>query len=223
MTRSCCVVRSGWDHRAFWGADPIPWGASGTPPEPPRPLPFAGEWVRLEVCLRPRAWPTPPSAAWPSLPLGGRAVWDWAVWSAPPPSGQPEVSVTPTGGGGRRPSAGPHGGVPGNRQAVVSWGPDRQRRHRSNEPGLQHGFEPGWSCSMLSVPVVLDLIGPASSASGSNQMSAWSRWGGELTSSAAVVYSSKRAAGHVCPRDRQGLLKQGRADETRAAAFPPAL
>jgi hypothetical protein len=42
--------RSNWDHRAYWGANDIPWGADET--EQRRPmgaLPPAGEWLRLEV------------------------------------------------------------------------------------------------------------------------------------------------------------------------------
>jgi RHS repeat-associated protein len=39
-----------WDHRAYWGANNLPWGVDGT--ESKRymgPLPAAGGWVRLEV------------------------------------------------------------------------------------------------------------------------------------------------------------------------------
>lgn len=39
-----------WGHRAFWGADLIPWGTAGTNDRRPMGrLPFAGEWVRLGV------------------------------------------------------------------------------------------------------------------------------------------------------------------------------
>jgi hypothetical protein len=39
-----------WEHRAAWGDDVIPWGASGTAGRVLMgPLPPAGEWVRLEV------------------------------------------------------------------------------------------------------------------------------------------------------------------------------
>ena len=40
----------GWEHRAYWGGDKLPWGQNGT--ESRRrigDLPAAGEWVRLEV------------------------------------------------------------------------------------------------------------------------------------------------------------------------------
>ena len=39
-----------WEHRAYWGADRILWGTSGTTGRRYMgPLPKAGEWVRLEV------------------------------------------------------------------------------------------------------------------------------------------------------------------------------
>jgi hypothetical protein len=39
-----------WDHRAYWGANKIPWGQDGTASRRYMgPLPKAGEWVRLEV------------------------------------------------------------------------------------------------------------------------------------------------------------------------------
>ncbi|MEC9046723.1 MAG: PSD1 and planctomycete cytochrome C domain-containing protein [Planctomycetota bacterium] len=41
---------AGWDHRAYWGEDLIPYGASGTTGRARiGGLPKAGEWVRLEV------------------------------------------------------------------------------------------------------------------------------------------------------------------------------
>jgi hypothetical protein len=43
-----------WNHRAFWGADKIPYGAVGSKgPDhfPAGELPKAGEWVRLEVAI----------------------------------------------------------------------------------------------------------------------------------------------------------------------------
>jgi PASTA domain len=40
----------GWLHRAYWGADRLAWGMPGTAERLPMgPLPFADEWVRLEV------------------------------------------------------------------------------------------------------------------------------------------------------------------------------
>jgi hypothetical protein len=39
-----------WEHRAYWGADLIPYGEGGTPSRVSMgPLPSTGQWVRLEV------------------------------------------------------------------------------------------------------------------------------------------------------------------------------
>jgi hypothetical protein len=41
---------SGWEHRAYWGADVIPWGNNGTTSRAfMGALPAAGQWVRLEI------------------------------------------------------------------------------------------------------------------------------------------------------------------------------
>jgi RHS repeat-associated protein len=41
---------SGWEHRAYWGANQIPWGTDGTESRRYQgPLPAAGQWVRLEI------------------------------------------------------------------------------------------------------------------------------------------------------------------------------
>jgi hypothetical protein len=40
----------GWEHRAYWGGNLIPWGTEGTSARRAMgPLPAAGKWVRLEV------------------------------------------------------------------------------------------------------------------------------------------------------------------------------
>jgi YD repeat-containing protein len=45
-----CSNESGWGHRAYWGANDIPWGTDGTADRKYMgPLPAAGGWVRLEV------------------------------------------------------------------------------------------------------------------------------------------------------------------------------
>lgn len=88
---------AGWEHRAFWGADVIPWGALGTPSRAPRgPLPFSGEWVRLEVPAAAVGLADATVSGLAFTASGGRVVWDRAgVWSAPRPSGVLDVSVTP--------------------------------------------------------------------------------------------------------------------------------
>ena len=41
---------SGWEHRAYWGDDLLPWGTNGTVSRYRMgPLPPAGQWVRLEI------------------------------------------------------------------------------------------------------------------------------------------------------------------------------
>src|SRR4029434_1393494 len=39
-----------WEHRAYWGADLLPWGTDGSVTRRcPAALPAAGQWVRLSV------------------------------------------------------------------------------------------------------------------------------------------------------------------------------
>ena len=39
-----------WEHRAYWGANNLPWGVDGTNSRRYMgPLPAAGSWVKLEV------------------------------------------------------------------------------------------------------------------------------------------------------------------------------
>jgi hypothetical protein len=70
----------GWEHRAFWGADKIPWGRLDTPSRRRRGgLPEAGVWVRLEVPaadvgLAPGAMVN----GWAFSQWGGTAHWDTA-------------------------------------------------------------------------------------------------------------------------------------------------
>jgi hypothetical protein len=137
---------SGWDHRAFWGADLIPWGASGTPSRAPRgPLPFAGEWVRLEVPATTVGLANATVSGLAFTASGGRAVWDRAgVWSAPPPSGQLEVSVAPNRVVEGRRTITVRAVDSGNRQAVAGRvlidnadvGPTNQAFTRDFEPGV---------------------------------------------------------------------------------------
>jgi hypothetical protein len=75
---------TGWLHRAYWGADRIGWGTPGTADRRPMgPLPFADEWVRLEVPaaavgLEGKAVTGMAFTLW-----GGRAVWDYAGTRVP--------------------------------------------------------------------------------------------------------------------------------------------
>ena len=73
------TVGGGWEHRAFWGADLIPWGTPGTPSRLSfGRLPFSDEWVRLDV-------PAPAVGVAGTTVTGmaftlfsGRATWDYA-------------------------------------------------------------------------------------------------------------------------------------------------
>jgi hypothetical protein len=65
------------EHRAFWGADIIPWGIPGTTSRLPRgPLPFTGEWVRLEVSADTVGLGDATIGGVTFAVSGGRAVWD---------------------------------------------------------------------------------------------------------------------------------------------------
>jgi RHS repeat-associated protein len=68
-----------WDHRAYWGANNLPWGVDGTYSRRYMgPLPAAGSWVRLEVPaslvgLEGHTLNGTAFSMW-----GGRATWDRA-------------------------------------------------------------------------------------------------------------------------------------------------
>ncbi|MFM8250896.1 MAG: PSD1 and planctomycete cytochrome C domain-containing protein [Planctomycetota bacterium] len=70
----------GWEHRATWGADMIPWGQANSPSRIVMgELPKAGEWVRLEVeaakvGLNPGALVN----GWAFTQFGGTCYWDKA-------------------------------------------------------------------------------------------------------------------------------------------------
>jgi hypothetical protein len=69
-----------WEHRAFWGADKIPFGAGDAENHRPMgPLPEYGKWVRLEVSaahvgLKPGA----AINGWAFTQFGGHVYWDYA-------------------------------------------------------------------------------------------------------------------------------------------------
>ena len=70
---------SGWLHRAFWGADRLPWGAPGTAERIPMGgLPFAGEWARLEVPASAVGLEGRSVTGMAFTLFGGRASWDYA-------------------------------------------------------------------------------------------------------------------------------------------------
>ena len=68
-----------WEHRAYWGANNLPWGVDGT--ESRRymgPLPAAGSWVKLEVPASLVGLEGHTIHAMAFSMWGGRATWDRA-------------------------------------------------------------------------------------------------------------------------------------------------
>lgn len=73
-----------WEHRAFWGADKIGWGVTGTASRLRiGDLPPAGRWVRLEVPAAAVGLEGRPIHGMAFTLFGGRATWDLAGKSAP--------------------------------------------------------------------------------------------------------------------------------------------
>jgi mono/diheme cytochrome c family protein len=70
----------GWNHRAFWGANVIPWGTDGTPQRRSMgALPETGKWVRLEVeCAKVGLTPGMVINGWAFTQHGGTVYWDKA-------------------------------------------------------------------------------------------------------------------------------------------------
>lgn len=75
---------TGWEHRAYWGANAIAWGADGTSARRYMgPMPQSGTWVRLEV---PAALVGLEGAAIMGMSFvkeGGTVIWDQVGKSAP--------------------------------------------------------------------------------------------------------------------------------------------
>jgi subtilisin family serine protease len=75
----------GWDHRAYWGANLIDWGADGTVSRRHMgPLPVAGQWVRLEVPASAVGLESHALNGMAFTLYDGRAMWDRAGKSSPP-------------------------------------------------------------------------------------------------------------------------------------------
>jgi mono/diheme cytochrome c family protein len=82
---------SGWNHRAYWGANLIDWGADKTPQRLHfGPLPAAGKWVRLEVeAAKVRIAPGAVITGWAFTQFDGTAYWDKAgLLTRTPQAGQ---------------------------------------------------------------------------------------------------------------------------------------
>jgi len=82
-----------WEHRAYWGADLIPWGTNGTDSRRyMEPLPATGQWVRLEI---PASLVGLDGAAVTGMAFtlfDGRATWDATGVTSNPPS--PKVAFS---------------------------------------------------------------------------------------------------------------------------------
>jgi hypothetical protein len=86
-----------WEHRAFWGADVIPWGTPGTASRRSLgPLPFSDEWVRLDVAAASVGLEGATVVGMAFTLAGGLATWDYAGRrEALPPSGRITATVAP--------------------------------------------------------------------------------------------------------------------------------
>jgi RHS repeat-associated protein len=74
-----CSNESGWSHRAYWGANDIPWGTDGTADRKYMgPLPAAGGWVRLEVPASAIGLEGKTLHGMAFTLHGGKATWDQA-------------------------------------------------------------------------------------------------------------------------------------------------
>ena len=127
-----------WAHRAYWGANVIPWGRDKSPERyHAGPLPKPGQWVRLEVDaaavdLKPGAVIT----GWAFTQHDGTAYWDRAgIVTQTPQAGQPYdtlaawVRVQRAAGGA---------GLPANIQAAVKL--DRAKRSPPQQQELRDYF-----------------------------------------------------------------------------------
>ncbi|MCH2160901.1 MAG: PSD1 and planctomycete cytochrome C domain-containing protein [Phycisphaerales bacterium] len=75
-------THGGWNHRAFWGADKVPWGvADGPSKRAMGEIPETGRWLRLEMNpadlgLEPGAVINGVACTQHGGPQGGRLIWD---------------------------------------------------------------------------------------------------------------------------------------------------
>jgi hypothetical protein len=87
-----------WEHRAYWGANTIPWGANGTDSlRYMGPVPAAGQWVRLTVPASQVGLEGSVVNGMAFTLYNGRASWDHAgKLSAPGSTPTPTATMTPT-------------------------------------------------------------------------------------------------------------------------------
>jgi hypothetical protein len=68
-----------WGHRAYWGANAIPWGTDGSPSRRyAGPLPLAGSWQQLRVPAADVGLASVPVTGMAFTQYGGKAYWDRA-------------------------------------------------------------------------------------------------------------------------------------------------
>ena len=68
-----------WEHRAYWGANLIPWGTDGTVSRRfMGALPAAGQWLRLAVPAAQLGLEGRTLNGMAFTLVGGRATWDHA-------------------------------------------------------------------------------------------------------------------------------------------------
>ncbi|NGN69416.1 hypothetical protein G5C51_36700 [Streptomyces sp. A7024] len=86
-----------WLHRAYWGADRLPWGTPGTAERRSfGALPVSGEWIRLEVPAQAVGLAGREVNGMAFTLWGGTASWDYAgAWSPVPKSGVLRVRAVP--------------------------------------------------------------------------------------------------------------------------------
>ncbi len=92
-----------WEHRAYWGANNITYGISGTDSRRYMgPLPVAGRWVRLEVLASEVGLEGSTLKGMDFSAYGGRVTWDCAGKTSSvsgEPTGQAAVSISRVSGG----------------------------------------------------------------------------------------------------------------------------
>ncbi len=98
---------SSWEHRAYWGANMIPWGVAGTVSQySGGNLPAAGQWMRLEVPASAVGLQNASIYGIAYTLYGGRATWDNSGKSTPITTNNPTGSVSNTNSTGNGSSGG---------------------------------------------------------------------------------------------------------------------
>jgi hypothetical protein len=116
----------GWKHRAYWGANLIPWGSDNSPERRHQgPLPAAGKWVRLEVeAARVGLAPGSVITGWAFTQHDGTVYWDKAgIVTSTPQEGRAFATLA---GWLRVQHASAGAGLPKNLQEIVQLAADKR-------------------------------------------------------------------------------------------------